>query len=230
MGIEIFPGQSAMSTEIVGMNLSSAFHSELFTWVILPLLIFIARIVDVTIGTIRIMFVTRGNRFFAPLLGFFEVLIWLMAIGQIMQNLNNVFCYLAYAGGFAMGNFIGIYVEEKLALGKLVVRVITKKDASDLIESLRKKGFGATSVDAEGSTGRVNIIFTVIKRSDLKEVVGMIHRFNPKAFYSIEDTRLVKAGIFPRKTNLIHSKILEPLGLMRKIRLSRRMRTVRKGK
>jgi uncharacterized protein YebE (UPF0316 family) len=176
------------------------------------------------------MFVARGNKFIAPILGFFEVFIWLLAISQIMQNLNNIFCYLAYAGGFAIGNFIGIEIEEKLALGKLVVRVITKHDASELIVSLRRKGFGVTSINADGVHGPVQLIFMVIKRIDLKKVVQTINRFNPNAFYSIEDTRKVQAGIFRKKRGIFFSRLLWPLRLYRKRRVYRRFRTLRKGK
>ena len=98
--------------------------------IIIPLLIFVARIFDVTLGTIRIILVSRGVKIPAALLGFFEVLIWLIAIGRVMQNLNNVSNYIAYAGGFAMGNFVGIYIENKLAMGLLSIRVVTAKDAA----------------------------------------------------------------------------------------------------
>lgn len=171
--------------------------SPFFNWVLLPLLIFFSRICDVTIGTIRIIFVSRGNKFFASTLGFFEVLIWLIAIGQIMKNLDNFLCYIAYAGGFALGNFIGIMLEEKLAMGILVVRVITRKDASMLFEAFKNEGFGVTAIDARGATGPVAIIYTVIKRSALPKVAELIKKFNPKAFYSIEDVRTVNSGVFP---------------------------------
>jgi uncharacterized protein YebE (UPF0316 family) len=172
-------------------------NSELFTWIILPLLIFIARILDVTFGTIRIIFVSRGEKFLAPFFGFFEITIWLFAIGQVMQNLTNIAYYIAYAGGFAMGNFVGIYIENKMAIGTLVIRIITKKDGSNLIDALKSNNYGITSIDAEGATGRVKIIFTVIKRKDFNKVVGMIKQFNPKAFFSIEEVRAASEGIFP---------------------------------
>ena len=211
------------------MHIASLFDSEMFRWVILPILIFFARICDVTIGTIRIMFVSRGNKLIAPLLGFFEVLIWLIAIGQIMKNLNNIFCYVAYAGGFAMGNFIGIRVEEKLAVGRLVIRVITAKDAHILIDKLRERGFGVTNVDAEGSKGKVNIIFMIINRSHLQEVIEIIHKHNPNAFYSIEDTRFVKKGIFPHRESLIKKKFLKLPQFYKRIKFYQKFR-IRKGK
>ncbi|HUW18002.1 MAG TPA: DUF2179 domain-containing protein [Sedimentisphaerales bacterium] len=175
------------------------FNSETFTLIILPLLIFFARIFDVTIGTMRIIFVSRGAKIIAPLLGFFEVLIWLVAIGKVMQNLDNISCYIAYGGGFAAGNFIGIWIEEKLAMGSLMVQVISKQDASELIDALNCTGYGATSVPAYGKTGEVQIVHTIIRRSDLKDVVEIIRRFNPRAFYTIGDVRFVKEGVFPLK-------------------------------
>ncbi len=177
--------------------LSSIFDSNLFSWVILPLLIFTARIFDVSLSTMRIIFVSRGKKLIAPFLGFFEVLIWLMAISQIMQNLDNVFCYLAYAGGFAMGTFIGMRIEEKLAIGIYVVRVILVKDECRLRERLSEAGYGVTTVDAKGVTGDVKLIYTVVRRKDIDNVISIINMCNSKAFYSIEDARTAKDGVFP---------------------------------
>ncbi|MDO9517652.1 MAG: DUF2179 domain-containing protein [Methanosarcinaceae archaeon] len=172
-------------------------NSEIFSLLILPVLIFMARVMDVTLGTIRIIFVTRGKKFLATMLGFFEVMVWILAIGQIMQNLTNITYYLAYAGGFAMGNYVGIYIEEKLAIGTLAVRIITIKDASELADYLKSKKFGVTSIDAHGNTGNVKVIITIIKRKHLAEVVSIIKRFNPRAFYSVEDIKAVSEGAFP---------------------------------
>jgi uncharacterized protein YebE (UPF0316 family) len=184
------------------------FDSWSFTWVILPILIFCARIFDVSIGTIRIIFISRGQKVIAPLLGFFEILIWLMAIGKIMQNLTNLMAYFAYAGGFATGNYIGIIIEEKLAVGNVIVRVITRKAAKSLIKDLTNKGFGITSLSAEGNEGPVNVVYTVIKRGDLDTVISVVQQFNPSAFYSIEDVRAVSEGIFPLKRTLLGRKYL----------------------
>lgn len=183
------------------MNLASFLNSEVFAWVVLPLLIFISRIFDVTLGTVRIIFVSRGKRLLAPLLGFFEVLIWLIAISQIMQRLDNFICYIAYAAGFATGNYVGIRVEEKLALGILVVRVIMVKDECELKNRLVEAGYGITVVDAKGASGDVKIIYTVIKRKDLDDVLRIINMCNSNAFYSIEDARAAYQGIFPERNS-----------------------------
>jgi len=192
------------------------FGSEIFTFIILPILIFIARVCDVSIGTMRIIFISRGAKILAPLLGFFEILIWLVAIGKVMQNLDNIACYVAYAGGFATGNFVGIRIEEKLAMGTLIIQIITRQDASPLIENLRTAGYGVTVVPAEGATGRVHIIYSVIKRGNLKDVVNIVKTFNPKAFYSIEDVRFASEAIFPLRRPFYRKDALSLFKLRRK--------------
>jgi uncharacterized protein YebE (UPF0316 family) len=185
---------------------ASFLDSNLFNYLILPLLIFISRVVDVTFGTLRIILVSKGKKYIAPFLGFFEVLIWLIAISRIMQNLDNYVNYIAYAGGFAAGNFVGIILEEKIALGVMIVRVITQKPADKLINKLNSLGYGITSVDAKGSKSDVNIIYTIILRQELKKVIDLIKEYNPLAFYSVEDVRYVNEGTFPVRRSLIGRK------------------------
>lgn len=174
-------------------------NTEILNWLILPLLIFAARILDVTLGTMRIIYVSKGLKYLAPLVGFFEVIIWLLAIRVIMQNLNNVVCFLAYGAGFAMGNYVGLYVERKLAVGKLLIRVITQQDSVELIKLLRSKGFGVTNIDAQGAEGKVQILYVIIKRQDYGKVAEAIQRFNPKSFFTVSDAGWVSQGIFPPK-------------------------------
>lgn len=176
-----------------------AFDFDLYTWVIIPFLIFLARVADVSLGTIRLIFISRGMKYLAPVVGFFEILIWLLAIGQIMTNLSNPVCYVAYAGGFAMGNFIGMAIAEKLSLGVVLIRIVTKKDATELEESLKYADYGVTSVDGHGSTGQVMILFTIVPRREANKVVDLIMKFNPRAFYTIEEVGFVEKGILPPK-------------------------------
>ena len=176
-------------------------NSDLFRYMLLPLFIFLARIMDVTLGTIRIIFVTKGIRKIAPIFGFFEVLIWLLAISRIMQDLDNWVCYIAYAAGFATGNFVGMYFEEKLAIGHELIRVITRKDARELIEGLRTKGYGVTSVKAQGIEGEVAVIFIIARRSRIQDILDMINRFNPRALYTVESIKYVNREIFFRSEN-----------------------------
>ncbi|MFH1101062.1 MAG: DUF2179 domain-containing protein [Methanobacteriota archaeon] len=179
------------------MDLITFYQSDLFKWIILPLLIFSARLIDVSLGTLRIIFLSRGLKYLAPIIGFIEVNIWLLAIGQIMINLNNIVCSIAYAGGFATGTFIGMLIEEKLSIGTVILRVITKHDNTKLVGCLRENGYGVTTVDAEGVKGPVKIIFAVIRREDLKTVVQQVKQIHPHAFYSVEDVRSVGEAMFP---------------------------------
>jgi len=165
---------------------------DYFHWIVLPILIFIARFVDITIATLRIIFTLHGRKYLAPLLGFIEILIWLLAISQVFQNLNNPLCYIAYAAGFASGNFMGIILENKLAFGMRVVRIITRDDPEMLIKDIRASGYGLTVVDGEGKSGPVKILFTVIKRKDLNNLIKKIQNDHPNAFYSVEDVRLAR--------------------------------------
>lgn len=170
-------------------------HFDFYTYLILPLLIFIARITDVTLGTLRIIFISKGKKNIAPLLGFVEMIIWILAITRIFENLNNWACYLAFAAGFATGNYIGIVIEEKIALGVELIRIITSKEAGSLINSLRGKGYRLTYVTATGSQGEVGIIYSIIRRSNLKEFILFMKKFNPNAFYTIEDIRFINKDL-----------------------------------
>ena len=164
---------------------------EVFDYLVMPLLIFCARVMDVSINTLRIMFVLNGKKKVAPILGFFEAMIWLLAIGQIFQNINNPMSYVAYAGGFAMGTFVGMTIEEKLALGRVLVRVITPEPMPELIEYMKERNYRFTNVGAEGRYGKVNLLFTVMKREVLKEYVEKVKKLNNNAFYTIESVRRV---------------------------------------
>ncbi len=168
-----------------------------YTYVGLPLLVFLARLTDVTLGTMRIIFTSRGRRNLAPLLGFVEVFIWIAMVGQIVKSANSVTAYLGYAAGFAAGTYIGMKIEERLALGTLVMRIILAHSGDELAARLRAAGFGVTVVNGEGASGPVKVLYTVIKRKDLKLVTGIVNEITPKAFYSIEEVRAAASGIFP---------------------------------
>ena len=123
---------------------------NVFSFILLPLLIVLARITDVSINTIRIIYVLGGRRWTATMLGFFEAFIWLMAIRQIFEHLDNWLCYVAYPAGFASGIFIGMIIEERIAYGKVIVRIITRRDVKALIDFLNSRKQRYTHVNAEG--------------------------------------------------------------------------------
>lgn len=163
-----------------------------FSAMIVPVLVFLARVLDVSLATLRISMVYRGLKHLAAPLGFLEALIWVLAISQVMQHMDNWITYLAFAAGFGAGNYVGLLIEERLAFGNLILRVITPNEDTTLCAALWNAGFGVTNVSARGESGPVKIIFTVVKRRDLQKAIGLIQAFNPNAFYTIEDVRFFK--------------------------------------
>jgi uncharacterized protein YebE (UPF0316 family) len=176
---------------------------ELFDAILLGLLVFSARIADVTLGTMRIVFISRGQKSIAPILGFFEILVWLFALRIVMENLTDFSYYVLFAAGFAAGTFIGLLVEDKLALGVRIIRIVTKTGADELIVALREAGHGVTSISATGGDGPVHVLFSIVKRKNLYEFIRLVREHNPKAFYSLEEVSYVNAGIFAARESFI---------------------------
>ncbi|MFX0042479.1 MAG: DUF2179 domain-containing protein [Candidatus Hodarchaeota archaeon] len=173
--------------------------NPIFSLIILPILIFFARVADVTLGTLRIVFISQGKRTLAPLVGFFEIFIWILAMGQIFSNLTNFLYYFAYAGGFAMGNYVGLIVEDKISLGILSLHLILRENPESLIKELRVQGYGLTMLTAEGIKGNVKLLVLIIQRKNLSKIMEIIRTFNPNAFVSIEQVKSVKGGAFPTR-------------------------------
>lgn len=167
---------------------------DLFALVGVPILIFLGRLTDVTLGTIRIILISRGLRRVAPLVGFLEVLVWLVVLATVIDQLDRPLNFIAYAAGFASGTYVGMLVESKIALGLLAVRVVTEDDASALLGELREARFGATDFAARGLQGRVRFILTVLPRRDLSRLLDIVRRRHPGAFVTISDVRAASDG------------------------------------
>lgn len=164
-------------------------NSPWYTWAVLPALIFLARVVDVSLGTIRVIFISKGYKLWAPILGFFEVLVWLMAIRQVMSSMEGPLMFVAYAAGFATGTFVGIMIEQKISLGTVMFRLMTGREVKPLVKHLRQSGYHVTESRAESSTGKVHLLYTILKRKEIATVVKIVQEFNPHAFYVVEDVR-----------------------------------------
>lgn len=168
-----------------------------FSWVVLPILIFCSRIMDVSVGTLRIIFVARGKKTAAPILGFFEVLIWLVVITGIMKYADSWICYIAYAAGYATGNYVGMMLEEKLAIGILSVRIFASDDKAELLtQTLSDKGYGVTQIKGSGKHTDTNILHCIIRRKEYSDVVSVINGIDGSLFYYAEELRHVSNGIF----------------------------------
>jgi uncharacterized protein YebE (UPF0316 family) len=180
-------------------------NPELYTWVILPLLIFLARICDVSMETIRVIYISRGIKFLAPIIAFFEIVIWLLAMEVVMKDLTNIANFLAFAFGFAMGTYVGLIIEEKLSIGMVILRIITTENSNnEIVSFMQSENYGITTLDATGSRGNVNMILSLVNRTDVPRITEHIRATNPHAFFSLEDVRYVNEGVFrPKKPNSI---------------------------
>lgn len=163
------------------------------------LLIFFARVVDVSLGTVRVILIIRGYRYIAPVLGFIEILIWLTAISRVFQNLSGWHNFIAYAGGYAAGNYVGMLIEARLAIGYQSIRVITTKKVSALPMTLCDEGFGVTRFSGQGAKGDVSLLFTVVQKKNVTRVLEIVRELEPEAFITIEDIRSFYGGYVSKK-------------------------------
>lgn len=168
---------------------------EVILWVFL---IFFLRVANIALGTVRMLFVVRGERLLASIMGFVETLLFVVAIGKVLQELTNIPNVLAYCGGFAVGNWVGMMIDERLALGYARVHVISLQKAKGIASSLREEGYGVTELTGRGKGGRVGIIEVVVRRKDVPYITTAITRVDEEAFITVEEARGVYRGYIPR--------------------------------
>jgi uncharacterized protein YebE (UPF0316 family) len=159
-----------------------------------PLLIFSLRIFDVSLSTLRILLAVRGQRLLVPIIGFFEVLIWIFAVGNAIRHLESSWHVLAYAAGFSAGNVVGLWLEEKLAIGLATMRIVSQRAGVQLADALRAHGFGVTEFSGQGRAGRVEVVHTVVQRRDIPRVFTEVERWDPDAFVTVEEPREIRRG------------------------------------
>ena len=152
-------------------------------------LIVFARIVDVSMGTLRVSFIARGRKALAAACGFTEILIWITVVSRVLSGERSFVAYVAYALGFTLGTFVGMSIEERLAVGWSLVRVISSKTLGDFAQVLSSAGFGVTQQTGQGARGPVEILVILMPRRRLSEFRPMLSAFDPAAFYTIEDVR-----------------------------------------
>ncbi|HSG47115.1 MAG TPA: DUF5698 domain-containing protein [Longimicrobiales bacterium] len=165
-----------------------------------PLFIFLLRLVDVSLATVRMLLVVRGHRALAPFIGFFEVMFWLIAAGTAIRHLQSPLHVVGYAGGFAAGNVVGLWIESRLALGLASVQVFTSAREAQVAEALRAEGLGATVFTGEGRTGPVQLVYSVVKRRSLSRALAVVNREAPDAFVMVEQPSAIHRGwMFPAR-------------------------------
>ncbi|MGM0601981.1 MAG: DUF2179 domain-containing protein [Bacillota bacterium] len=160
------------------------------------LLIFMARVVDVSLGTVRVLMIFKSQRLYAALIGFVEVIVYIFALNRVVTTLDNPFNLIIYALGFAAGNFVGSLVEEKVAIGQVTVNVITSNTSFEMIEQMREEGYGVTVLDGEGKKGKKKILFVTLERKDLRHFFEIVDNCEPESFVNILDSRSTRGGYF----------------------------------
>jgi uncharacterized protein YebE (UPF0316 family) len=159
-----------------------------------PIVIFMLRIVDVSMSTVRIVLAVRGRKYVVPLIGFFEVLVWVFAVGNAIRFLDSPLHLLGYAGGFASGSFVGLLIEERLAIGYATIRVVSRHAGVEMSDALRALGFGVTEFAGQGRDGPVEVAYTVCQRRDIPRVVAEVERWDTQAFITVEEPRDIRWG------------------------------------
>lgn len=157
-------------------------------------LIFVLRIIDVSLGTVRMILIIRNRRAWATIIGFVEVTIWVVAVSQVISNMDSIWKILAYSGGFAVGTLAGMWLEDRLALGDVAVYVISRDNGADIAQQVRAAHYGATELPAFGRTGPVGLLSIVTSRRRLRQLLELIKQADANAFVTVQDKRIVFHG------------------------------------
>jgi len=172
-----------------------AFLFSPLDWAI-ALMIFGLRVTDMSLDTLRMLFVMRGRKGIAWTLGFFEAGIYIVAITRVLSNLNNPLTILGYAAGFATGNVLGILIEERLAIGHTQMSIVSTARGAALAQALREAGFAVTELPARGKDGMVHLLNASVLRKDVPNVERVVHEVDPEAFVTSADVRPVRHGFW----------------------------------
>ena len=159
-------------------------------------LIFLLRVADMSLDTLRVLVVMRGRKSIAWVLGFFQALIFVLAISSVLANLDNPLNIVGYAAGFATGNVVGMWIEEKLAIGHIHLNVVSPALGTAIAEQLRSEGFAVTEIPARGKDGMVTLLDISVLRKNVDRVHNIVHRIDPTAFITAEDVRPVRRGFW----------------------------------
>jgi uncharacterized protein YebE (UPF0316 family) len=169
--------------------------SELLGVLFVTLLIFVARIIEASLETVRTIYISKGHGDLAAYVGIVKTGIWLLSTGLVLTNLSNYWNIVMYLAGYGIGTVFGMHIENLISIGNVIVRLITPADPLPMITSLSTLGYGMTRIEGTGSfSNPVNIIFMIVPRTELSRLMGIISREYPDVLYTIEDVRTTKDG------------------------------------
>lgn len=171
---------------------------DIISYILLPALIFLARLADVTVATVKLMFVVNNARKMAAILGFFEALITIMALSRIIQDANNLPAFIMYAAGFSAGTYVGMWIESKMAYGSVLVRIISKDMPEELFQYLAENKYSFSLVDAYDQSGNTRVLFTVCKRSKAGALLAHLEQVAPQALYTVEGVKQASHELLPK--------------------------------
>jgi len=166
---------------------------------LIALLIFLVRVVATSLDTLRVIFTMRSNKFWVWILGFLNSLIWVLTFAFVLSDIDNFMNVLVYAGGFATGNVVGMWIEDKLAIGFTEVRVISPKWGAAILDALRKNNYAVTEIPARGKDGMVSVITSSIRRGQVQEFETLVLEIDANAFITKEDVVAVRRGFWRAK-------------------------------
>ncbi|MCF6277671.1 MAG: DUF5698 domain-containing protein [Anaerolineales bacterium] len=160
------------------------------------LIIFTLRVIDMTLGTLRFLVGMRGSKWFAWILGFFQAIIFVLAITSVLSSLDNILNIVSYAAGFATGGVLGVWLEERMAIGYVRVQVVSSLRGAELAERLRADGFAVTEIAARGKDGMVSLLNIAVLRKRVPLAAKIIREVDEKAFVTTEEMRAVRRGFW----------------------------------
>lgn len=164
-----------------------------FDWIVLPGLILLARIGETSLKTLRQVYVSKGLKYLASGIGTGEIAVWLLSTGLVITNLANIPCILAYIAGYGLGTLIGIELEDRIKVGTVIVRIITRTDPAPMIAKIHDCGYGITRLQGSGSQAdAVFVLFTIVPRAELEKLLDLLKREYPDVLFTIEDIRSMK--------------------------------------
>lgn len=158
------------------------------------LVIFTLRVIDVSLGTVRMIMTIRNLRVWAMVIGFVEITIWVVAVSQVISNLDSIWKVLAYSGGFTVGTLVGMLLEDRMALGDVAVYVISRAHSVEITRQVRESDYGVTELPAYGKSGPVDMLVIVTPRKRLRRLLNLIRQIDDDAFVTVQDKRIVFHG------------------------------------
>lgn len=164
--------------------------------VLIAVSIFFLRVIDMSLDTVRLLFVVRGRKLLAWFLGFFQSAVFIIAISEVLTNEQNFLTIVGYAGGFATGNVVGMYIEERLAIGHIHLTIVSPSRGAGIADMLRQQGYAVTEISARGLQGTVTLLHVDVMRRQLSTVEKLVRESDGEAFITAEDVRPIRRGFW----------------------------------